>query len=132
MSDKPTTPIFPPSLAEAATALGIPNPWDGKREIIVPCSCIRKVIGKVATIAGSGGMAFVTIGDDTYQIADVALTERIRKHEDMHVIQREKFAKHVGRFLGTFAFLTVYITNHIRFGYWRNPFEVEARKAETA
>ena len=48
--------------------------------------------------------------------------ERLLKHEAKHVEQY--------KFWGFFGFLRRYIKYHIKYGYLKNPMEIEARKAE--
>ena len=47
-----------------------------------------------------------------------------RSHERMHV---EQWRRH-----GRMRFLARYLYYHFRYGYWDNPFEIEARRAESA
>jgi hypothetical protein len=50
------------------------------------------------------------------------LDERTLRHEQAHIEQWRRY--------GVVRFLLLYLWSHVRFGYWRNPFEVEARRAE--
>jgi hypothetical protein len=50
------------------------------------------------------------------------LEERVLRHEQAHV---EQWKRH-----GLLRFLFAYVWFHFRYGYDRNPFEVEARAAE--
>lgn len=52
-----------------------------------------------------------------------ALDERILRHERVHV---EQWSRH-----GLIGFLVRYLWYHLRYGYAGNPFEIEARKAES-
>lgn len=72
--------------------------------------------------AGMGGPAAgVTLGRTILLHPDVRPTVRLLRHELAHVSQWERYPV-------TFPFR--YIGAHIRHGYGRNPFEVEARAAE--
>ena len=73
-------------------------------------------------IAGIGRhMAAVTVGDTIVVHPDVTLTPRLLRHELEHVRQwRERPVE----------FPLLYLWYHLRFGYDRNPFEIEARQAE--
>lgn len=55
---------------------------------------------------------------------DFLKDERWLKHELAHV---EQYKKH-----GVLKFLTLYTWYSIRYGYYNNPFEVEAREKEKA
>lgn len=50
------------------------------------------------------------------------LDESILRHEEVHVQQWKR--------LGLVRFPLRYLWFHLRYGYWRNPFEVEARSGE--
>jgi hypothetical protein len=50
------------------------------------------------------------------------LGERTLRHERAHIEQWRRY--------GVISFLVRYLWCHFRYGYWRNPFEVEARRAE--
>lgn len=52
------------------------------------------------------------------------LEESVLRHEEVHVRQWKR--------LGLVRFPILYIWFHLRYGYWRNPFEVEARSGEKA
>lgn len=54
---------------------------------------------------------------------DILTTEHLLRHEVMHVHQWKRF--------GALLFLWKYITYSIKYGYFNNPLEVEARKAES-
>jgi hypothetical protein len=49
-------------------------------------------------------------------------SERLRKHELAHWKQAQE--------LGVLKFYTKYLWYNLRYGYWNNPLEVEARNAE--
>ena len=51
------------------------------------------------------------------------LSERLRRHENCHWRQYQQ--------VGRIRFLTLYLWESVRRGYWNNRFEVEARAAET-
>lgn len=81
----------------------------------------------VTTIAGRlSGMkhpaAAVTLGDTILVHPGAAVTGRLLRHELAHVRQwREE----------PMSFPLRYVLNHLRYGYRDNPYEVEARQAET-
>ena len=64
----------------------------------------------------------VTLWDHVFTRLE-SLEESILWHEEVHVRQWKRHG------LVRFAFL--YLWFHFRYGYWRNPFEVEARSEET-
>lgn len=66
-------------------------------------------------------MAAVTIGRTIVVHPERVISQRLIRHELVHVSQWEKYGI-------TFPFR--YTTNHIRHGYLENPFEKEADKAE--
>lgn len=65
--------------------------------------------------------AAVTLGRTIVVHPSVQLTPELLRHELAHVRQWE---------LNPFTFWPRYVLNHVRYGYDRNPYEVEARKAE--
>lgn len=81
----------------------------------------------ITTVAGAlSGMrepaAAVTLGDTILVHPGVRLTSRLLRHELAHVRQwRQK----------PVSFPLRYVLNHLRYGYRANPYEVEARRAET-
>lgn len=107
------------------------NPIDGKREIVLPCSFIRKVARVVTKTLGTSGTKAITIGDDTYVIdGEVPMDARLRAHEDKHVEQVNHYRHLYGQLFGSVVFWTKYIAQHMKHGYLGNRYEVEARKAE--
>lgn len=50
------------------------------------------------------------------------LEESILRHEAVHVRQWKRH--------GFIRFALLYLWFHLRYGYWRNPFEIEARSEE--
>jgi hypothetical protein len=72
---------------------------------------------KVAMVIGK------TIHLHNTTAADFLKDERWLKHELAHI---EQYQKH-----GHIKFLALYIWYSIKYGYYNNPFEVEARKKET-
>jgi len=54
---------------------------------------------------------------------EASLDERTLRHEQAHVEQWRRF--------GLLGFLVRYLWSHFRYGYEGNPFEIEARRAET-
>lgn len=69
-----------------------------------------------------GPAAATTLGDTIVVHPSVRLTERLLRHELEHVRQWRR---------SPLAFPVLYVWNHLRFGYEQNPFEREARAAET-
>ena len=65
--------------------------------------------------------AAVTLGRTIIVHPAAALTERLLRHELVHVRQWTS---------GSAFFPILYAWYHLRNGYWRNPFEIEARMAE--
>lgn len=65
----------------------------------------------------------ITISKDTAWYIDYKSldNENLRKHEEVHMAQ---FEQH-----GWFKFVVKYLYYSCRYGYWNNPFEVEARNA---
>ena len=73
-------------------------------------------------LSGMGGpAAAVTLGDAIVVHPDVELTTRLLRHELAHVRQWRA---------QPFTFPIRYVLEHLRHGYERNPFEIEARAAE--
>lgn len=66
--------------------------------------------------------AAVTLGNTIVVHPSVRITERLVKHELEHVRQWQQ---------NRWSFPVRYVLNHLRYGYEQNPFEVEAREAET-
>lgn len=71
----------------------------------------------------NGPAAAVTLGRTIIVHPSAHLTERLLRHELAHVRQWRR---------RPFAFPLQYLWNHIRYGYRENPYEIEAREAETA
>jgi hypothetical protein len=67
-------------------------------------------------------MTAVTIGHTIHVHPDRTLSDRLLRHELVHVAQWEAHP---------WTFLIRYAWNHLRHGYTRNPYEIEARLAET-
>lgn len=63
----------------------------------------------------------ITLGDHVFTRLE-HLEEAILRHEAVHVRQWQRY--------GLVRFACLYVWFHIRYGYWRNPFEVEARSEE--
>jgi len=63
----------------------------------------------------------VTLWDHVFTRLD-ELEESILRHEEVHVRQWKRH--------GLLRFAALYVWYHLRYGYWRNPFEVEARSEE--
>ncbi|HEX6560082.1 MAG TPA: DUF4157 domain-containing protein [Longimicrobiales bacterium] len=74
-------------------------------------------------LSGMGqAAAAVTLGRTIVVHPSMRVTARLVKHELAHVRQWQE---------NRWAFPVRYVVNHLRYGYERNPFEVEARAAET-
>lgn len=71
---------------------------------------------------GSAPALAVTVGDTIVVHPDVRLSERLLRHELAHVRQWRA---------APLLFPLRYAWCHLRHGYRENPYEVEARKAET-
>ena len=69
-----------------------------------------------------GPAAAVTLGRTIIVHPDVALTQRLLRHELAHVRQWQRWPV---------TFPIRYIWKHLQHGYRDNPYEVEARDAET-
>lgn len=65
--------------------------------------------------------AAVTLGRTIVVHPNVEITAPLVRHELAHVRQWEE---------NRWTFPVRYVVNHFRFGYYQNPFEVEAREAE--
>lgn len=65
--------------------------------------------------------AAVTLGRTIIVDPNVQLTDRLLRHELAHVQQWRRYP---------LTFPMRYAINHLRYGYYANPFEVEARAAE--
>ena len=81
---------------------------------------IPALAGRLARMGGPA--AAVTLGRTILLAPGVEPTERLLRHELAHVRQWER---------GPYVFPFRYIAAHIRHGYGNNPFEAEARAAET-
>lgn len=81
---------------------------------------VTRMAGWLAGMKGSA--AAVTLGRTILVHPRAALTERLLRHELAHVSQWERQPH---------AFPFHYVLSHIRHGYGDNPFEAEARAAET-
>jgi hypothetical protein len=66
--------------------------------------------------------AAVTLGSTIIVHPRVRLTGRLLRHELAHVRQWQRYP---------ITFPARYVLNHFRYGYEANPYEVEARAAET-
>jgi len=74
-------------------------------------------------LSGMGGpAAAVTLGKTIVVHPSVKLSSRLIRHELEHVRQWQELG---------WTFPMRYVANHFRHGYTNNPFEVDARKAET-
>lgn len=101
--------------------MSIPNPFDSERQYLVLCKPLRRVASFITSRLGVNNAAAVTIGNDTYLIADDA-NPALKRHEDKHAEQFKRY--------GWLRFWSLYIYYHVRYGYLYNPLEIEARAAE--
>lgn len=101
---------------KAAAPLPLPEGVEVRRGGWIPA-----VGGRLS--GGSRPALAVTIGDTIVVHPDVPLTEQLLRHELAHVRQWRQ---------ERWAFPVRYAWRHLRHGYRDNPYEVEARKAETA
>ncbi len=89
----------------------------------VALRCARLVPRIAGWLSGMrGSAAAVTLGRTILVAPHVKLTDRLIRHELAHVRQWERQPT---------AFPFRYVVSHIRYGYGDNPFEAEARAAET-
>lgn len=72
------------------------------------------------TLSGYGGITLPPWG--IYILANRVEEERLVRHEQAHWAQYER--------MGALRFYATYCWYTLRYGYWGNPMEVEARKAE--
>lgn len=105
--------------------------WIGAQPVSTPATLPRGVEVRhsrlVTRLAGrlsgmSGPAAAVTLGRTILLNPHVKLSERLLRHEMAHVRQWER---------APVSFPFRYIASHIRHGYGDNPYEAEARAAET-
>lgn len=89
------------------------------REVHICSRLATKLQPIIARINGVGGAGAVTVGGVTFYLTPP--DDRMRRHEAVHVAQQKR--------LGWRFYLT-YAVYHYLYGYWDNPLEVEARKAE--
>jgi hypothetical protein len=79
--------------------------------------------GLAGILSGMGGpAAAVTLGKTIVVHPSIKLSSRLVKHELEHVRQWQELG---------WKFPLKYVLNHMQHGYTNNPFEVEARSAET-
>ena len=88
--------------------------------VIVRGSWVPVLGGLLSGLRGSA--AATTLGDTIVVHPSAPLTERLLRHELEHVRQWRR---------QPLAFPFLYVWNHVRYGYEHNPFEREARAAET-
>lgn len=81
---------------------------------------VPRIAGRLSGMRGSA--AAVTLGRTVLVNPDIRLTGRLVRHELAHVRQWERQPH---------AFPFRYIASHIRHGYGDNPYEAEARAAES-
>jgi len=73
---------------------------------------------------GRLGYAAITFGDHVFIAPRYANDQRLLRHEEKHTEQYARFG-----FLG---FICRYVYFHFKFGYKKNPLEIEAMEAENA
>jgi hypothetical protein len=71
---------------------------------------------------GYGGVTIPPLG--IYILAERIDENRLRRHESMHWQQYLR--------MGMLKFYAVYFWYNVRYGYYMNPMEIEARDAETS
>ncbi len=81
-----------------------------------------KIVGLYGKMLGWANYA-ITLGQTTYFSCDKSLvSDGWHRHEDKH---KEQYAKE-----GVVKFLVKYLWYSIRYGYFKNPYEIEATQAE--
>lgn len=80
----------------------------------------RHIIRWFLRTFGYGGITLPPFG--IYILAERLSSEQLVRHEQAHWQQYER--------KGCLGFYVTYIWYTIRHGYWNNPMEIEARKAE--
>jgi hypothetical protein len=75
---------------------------------------------RLARVALPRKYVALTLGDHVFTRLE-ELEESVLRHEEVHVRQWKRH--------GLLRFATLYLWYHFRYGYWRNPFEVEARQS---
>jgi hypothetical protein len=73
---------------------------------------------RLARLALPRKYAAITLGSHVFTRLGY-LDEATLEHEAVHVRQWKRY--------GLARFALLYVWFHLRYGYWRNPFEVEAR-----
>lgn len=101
------------------------------------CPTAAKLVKEIsAAVNGAGDVAAITIGSAVIYVDPP--TDRLRRHEAVHVQQQAAMAPWWARWLplsvrawaGLPKFLQQYLAEHQAHGYDGNKFEIEARKAE--
>ena len=82
----------------------------------------KHVIRWLLRARGFAGVSLPPFG--VYILAERLADERLVKHEQAHWAQYER--------MGALGFYTAYLWYTLRYGYWNNPLEVEARAAEVS
>jgi len=82
-------------------------------------SKIAKWIGKINHTASGHWAITITANTTLYSCAEALVNPNWRRHEECHKAQIRKEG---------FIFYVKYIYFNILFGYWDNPYEIEARK----
>lgn len=92
-------------------------------EISIKCN---SWIARLAAFKLRSSACAVTIGKSIYlhnaSMQDLLANEAWYRHELAHVVQYKKY--------GLIGFLIRYVWYSIRYGYYNNPLEIEARMAE--
>jgi hypothetical protein len=108
-------------LARALGGEAVPAPVPVPDQVaVVRSRLIPAIAGRLSGMGTSA--AAVTLGRTILVAPEVEATARLLRHELAHVRQWER---------RPYAFPFCYIAAHIRHGYGSNPFEAEARAAET-
>jgi hypothetical protein len=99
----------------------VDHPADLPPRVVVRAGRLVPAIG--GRLSGHGrAAAAVTLGRTIIVHPDIRLTDRLLRHELAHVRQWQR---------APVTFPLRYVWQHIRHGYRDNPYEVEARAAES-
>ena len=109
-------------LIRAATGRIEATPWELPEGVAVVRGRWVPALGGLLTGMRRAAAA-TTLGDTIVVHPSVQITERLLRHELEHVRQWRS---------RPLAFPFMYAWHHLRSGYAANPYEVEARRAETA
>lgn len=84
---------------------------------------IRPARGLVAWFLKTTGFRGITLPWGIFILPGSLNDARLIKHEQHHVLQIKRY--------GVVGFYVRYAWYSLRYGYWNNPLEVEARQAES-